>query len=299
LIGYFVVFEVQMYKSSEGKMRMQFVLLTPFLSLTSTCSTWTNAIVYFKNGRTLLNELNAPDTILNIMTAAAHVYLLYLRTQGLFATSVHLAKSMKILGIIFAFLSVFNVFLGILVFLETVFPQINMGVTDWLFVSATIIMAFFLIMIDSISTYVFGKQVSKQNQIKQKLVRNEDMQIIARMGLSICILSITIFVFYTTSYASSTASFQDIGAAGFILTGNCIAGLWIIMKIRVDNLKNKRSSVEPHCCLKWIQECEKSLEVETNQSPSEALLSSDHLLNTTESGNLPLQLSERKPSASK
>jgi hypothetical protein len=29
------------------------------------------------------------------------------------------------------------------------------------------------------------------------------------------------------------------------------------------------------------------------------LLSSDHLLNTTESGNLPLQLSERKPSASK
>jgi hypothetical protein len=297
LVGYYVIFEVQMYKNSEGKMRMHFVVLTLFLSLTSTCSTWFNSTFYFIYGQTPLNELNAPDTILNIMTATAHVYLLYLRTQGLFATSQNLAKLMKFLGFIFVILSAFNVSVGILVLLGTAVPELNIRVTNFLFVNGTVAMAFVLIMIDSISTYAFGKQVSEQKQMNQKFVQNQDMQIIAKMGLAICVLSITTFVFYTSSYIKSTG-FQTLGAAGFILIENCIAGLWVIMKIRLDNLKNKRTNAEPLFCLKWFQDSTKASELQT--IPKSLPSSGDNTPNTTvESGKLEVQLGERKSLTSK
>jgi hypothetical protein len=275
MVGYFVFFEAQLYRSSGGKMRTKFVVLTLILGFTSTCSTWLNTFLYFKYGLEILNELNAPDTILNIFTASAHVYLLYLRTLGLFSTSPKLAKVLKFLGMCFGLLSTFSILVGVFVFVGMVAPQINQRTSNVLFFYGTLTMALCLILIDLISTFAFAKQVAKQSESKTQLVLLQDTQIIARMGLGICLLSVLTFVFYTFSYISQAANFQIISAAGFILTGNCIAGLWIVMKIWVDSLRKNDAGTASQTCLQWFQRNFRYSNLKTDRTPAEALLSSE------------------------
>jgi hypothetical protein len=245
LLLYFGYFEYLMWRnsSSSGNKKKRtvnyFVILTLLASVAATCSTWINAICYLTIGLPSFsagNALNIVDTILNLLGAAGHVYLLVLRTRGLFTTSLQLAKFMKILGFCFTVFLAFN----IVVTISSLFPaQLitrNLHVLGIVFADGTIAMSVVLLAIDIASSFVFGRQVYQQHVSKVQLIQDDDTKIIANMGFAISSFSLVTCTLYALSQLL-VVTMLNFNWIAYLISADIVVALWIIMKIRVDKLK--------------------------------------------------------------
>jgi hypothetical protein len=234
LLLYFIWFELGVYRATHGKMKLKFVILTLAASSAQICSSWINTYYYFNNLPvfTLLNAPNAPDVILNILGAIGDVYLLILRIQGLLMTSILLSRLIKVLGICFSILCSLSIALTI----TAVVLQSGSTVFSILFSTSTVATGVVLLTLDIVSTFAFARLVYEQHSTtKEYIAGSEETKVISVIGIIICgVTLLNVVLFVSSSFANQH---QRTLWTAFVICGNCIAALWILMKIRIDTAK--------------------------------------------------------------